>query len=49
MLYPQGIVYLSLKFNVRADLIRSARKSLCFHDVKIGSEETNAISRTQDF
>jgi hypothetical protein len=31
MLDAQGVVYLSLKFNVGADLIRPARKSLCFH------------------
>ena len=49
MLDTQGVVYLSLKLGVRADLIRTARKSLCFHDVKIGDERTNAISRTQDF
>ena len=34
MLDPQGVVYLSLKLSVRADLIRTARKSLCFHDMK---------------
>jgi hypothetical protein len=31
MLDAQGIMYLSLKLSVRADLIRTARKSLCFH------------------
>src|SRR5690349_4057155 len=31
MLDAQGVMDLSLKFNVRADLIRPARKSLCFH------------------
>jgi hypothetical protein len=34
MFDPQGVVYLSLKFTVRADLIRSARKSLYFHRSK---------------
>jgi len=48
MLDAQGVVYLSLKFNVRAD--RAARrKSIRFHDVKIGSDPTTAISRMQDF
>ena len=49
MFDPQGVVYLSLKLSVRADLIRTARKSLSFHHMKIGSAQTNAISRTQDF
>jgi hypothetical protein len=33
MLDAQGVVYLSLKFNVRADLA-ARRKSIRFHDVK---------------
>jgi hypothetical protein len=49
MFDPQGVMYLSLKFKIRADLIQSARKSLCFHDSKIGSDPIVAISRTQDF
>jgi hypothetical protein len=48
MLYAQGVVYLSLKLSVRADL--TARpKSIRFHDVKIGSDQITAISHTQDF
>src|SRR6478736_1091403 len=31
MLDAQGVMYLSLKFIVGADLIRPTRKSLCFH------------------
>ena len=39
MLDAQGVVYLSLKFNVRADLA-ARRKSIPFHDVKnrLGSD-----------
>ena len=33
MLDAQGVVYLSLKFNVRADLA-ARRQSIRFHDVK---------------
>jgi hypothetical protein len=33
MLDAQGVVYLSLKFNVRTDLA-ARRKSIRFHDVK---------------
>jgi hypothetical protein len=33
MLDAQGVVYLSLKLNVRADLA-ARRKSIGFHDVK---------------
>jgi hypothetical protein len=48
MFDAQGVVYLSLKLSVRADL--AARpKSIRFHDVKIGCDKITAISHTQDF
>jgi hypothetical protein len=34
MFGAQGVVYLSLKLRVSADLIRHPRKSLCFHRTK---------------
>jgi hypothetical protein len=48
MLDAQCVMYLSLKFNVRADLA-ARRKSIRFHEVKVGSDSTAAISRMQDF
>jgi hypothetical protein len=48
MLDAQGVVYLSLKFIVGADLA-TRRKRIRFHDLKIGSDPTTAISLTQDF
>jgi hypothetical protein len=34
MLDAQGVVYLSLKLSIRADLIRPAPKSIRFHELK---------------
>jgi len=34
MLNAQGVVYLSLKLGIRADLIRRSWKSVCLHDAK---------------